>query len=222
MCVVQAISAIPLKKKPKNEHHKNQRPIGDLRFDFKCVVPKLQLFSAYTVPKVGHFVTSVSMRKGLHTFSICIWEAGGLKCKYSLLLNPSLWLGQLFAFMLYISEHAEKCFPFYESDGKCSCECINCCSKAFNGSLKYNTACFSSFLCDWASSSQFSIRWEAWFQRIYSSLTRRRFCTLVLFIIRTDFVIDAPFKSCGITCLPQRLLYQSRSHSFDSAGLHCI
>ena len=69
---------------------------------------------------------------------------------------------------------------FYESDGKCSCECTNCCSKAFNGSLKYNTACFSIFLCGWASSSQFSIRWEAGFQCIICSLlTRRGFCTLV-------------------------------------------
>ena len=81
-----------------------------------------------------------------------------------------------------------------ESDGKCSC-----CSKAFNGSLKYNTACtcFSSFLCGWASSSQFSIRWEAGLT-LYSSLTRRRFCTLVLFIVSANGCPNV-YTTCAIS-----------------------
>ena len=36
---------------------------------------KLWLFPIYTVPKVGHFVTSVSMHKRLLAiFMICVWE----------------------------------------------------------------------------------------------------------------------------------------------------
>ena len=66
---VRAIFGIPHNKTPKNGHHKNQRPMGKILCFVKCFVPKLQLFSIYTVPKVSHFVTSVSMHKGLHAFS---------------------------------------------------------------------------------------------------------------------------------------------------------
>ena len=37
-------------------------------FLFKCFIPKLRLVPVYKVPKACHFVTSVSMHKGLHAF----------------------------------------------------------------------------------------------------------------------------------------------------------
>ena len=64
VCVcVRTISANAPNKHPKKGHHKNQCPMGKI---FLKSILKLQLFPVYTVSKVGHFVTSVSMCKGLH------------------------------------------------------------------------------------------------------------------------------------------------------------
>ena len=63
MCVclsVQTISAIALKRDTIRISALWER----FHFVFKCVVLKFRLFPIYTVPKCGHFLTSVSMRKG--------------------------------------------------------------------------------------------------------------------------------------------------------------
>ena len=73
-------SAIARNKTTKKGHHKNRRPMGKIcikEFFIKHFVPKLRLFPVYTVPKIGHFVTSVSLCKQLK-ISLCPLSLRGL------------------------------------------------------------------------------------------------------------------------------------------------
>ena len=65
---VRTISAIARNTTPKKGHHKNQRPMGKILkgvLILNLLFQSYGNFPVYTVPKVGHFITSVSMRKGL-------------------------------------------------------------------------------------------------------------------------------------------------------------
>ena len=78
---VWTIFAILHYKTPKKEHHKNQRPMGKIFkkvFLIRMLRSKLRLFPVYAIPKFGHFVVCVSMRKVLdHTI---IFEKGMYHC----------------------------------------------------------------------------------------------------------------------------------------------
>ena len=167
MCVcvclsVRAISAIPHNKMPKNG-------ISALWQRF-CVLILNVSFQSY-----GYFPFILYLKSAI---LLCQWACAKgyvhlayafekLTCNEAWNVNiacfskPSLWLGQFFAFMLRQWAWGKGLRAFLWEVQLRMYQLLF--KSLINSSLKYNTACFSSFLCGWASSSQFSIRWKAEF-----------------------------------------------------------